>query len=393
MSYTLKGRFESRLAAAVLPFLAAVLLAVVVREWWPIELVGCMIAVGLLLDAAVYDRLLAYQPGWLALPLGVLELGLTIVLARLLSVGAPLLPALAIFAGTWLLTQVLTHAVLPIARLTYAEESGELGRGGRALALVAACAALATLGAAWSMQPPTYRLASGIHRGPLELTSAQRLVGEPGAIVEGGIVITGDDVQVRDVTVRGGEHGIEVDGADTVELERVTIEGASLDGINVRRSSVVIRDCVIRSRPGAYVQGIDISFGFDLAPSLVEGCSVTGGLEGIVVHFARVMVRSNSVSETELRAITMTEMSDGAVEENEVADALGVGIFCGDYSHCLVDGNRVSGVTADVESGDRTRDGVAIQSHYWAQITLGENAVHDSPSAVGSAVGGTIRGR
>jgi len=393
MSYTLKGRFESRLAAAVLPFLAAVLLAVVVREWWPIELVGCMIAVGLLLDAAVYDRLLAYQPGWLALPLGVLELGLTIVLARLLSVGAPLLPALAFFAGTWLLTQVLTHAVLPIARLTYAEESGELGRGGRALAIVAACAALATLGAAWSMQPPTYRLASGIHRGPLELTSAQRLVGEPGAIVEGGIVITGDDVQVRDVTVRGGEHGIEVDGADAVELERVTIEGASLDGINVRRSSVVIRDCVIRSRPGAYVQGIDISFGFDLAPSLVEGCSVTGGLEGIVVHFARVMVRSNSVSETELRAITMTEMSDGAVEENEVADALGVGIFCGDYSHCLVDGNRVSDVTADVESGDRTRDGVAIQSHYWAQITLGENAVHDSPSAVGSAVGGTIRGR
>ena len=243
------------------------------------------------------------------------------------------------------------------------------------------------------MQPPTYRLARGIHEGPLVLTSAQRLVGEPGAVVEGGIVITADDVEVRDVTVRGGEHGIHVDGADAVVLDGVRVEGAELDGINVRRSSVEIRDCEIRSRPNAYAQGIDISFGFDLAPSLVEGCSVQGGLEGIVVHFARVMVRDNRVSATELRAITMTEMSDGTVEENEVDEARGVGIFCGDYSHCLVDRNRVRDVTPDPTSDDRTRQGVAIQSHFWAQIRLGENTVHDSPQAVGACAGRHDRGQ
>ena len=41
-----------------------------------------MVGVGLALDVLVYDRALDYQPGWLALPLGALELGLVTALAR-----------------------------------------------------------------------------------------------------------------------------------------------------------------------------------------------------------------------------------------------------------------------------------------------------------------------
>ena len=77
-------------------------------------------------------------------------------------------------------------------------------------------------------------------------------------------MITADDVTVRGVTVSGGEYGIEVDGAESVELEDVVVEGAELDGINVRRGQVEIRDCLVRSLPAAFTQGIDISFGFDL---------------------------------------------------------------------------------------------------------------------------------
>ena len=62
-------------------------------------------------------------------------------------------------------------------------------------------------------------------------------------------MITADDVTVRNVTVRGGEYGIEVDSADSVELEDVVVEGAELDGIHVRRGQVEIRDCTIRSLP------------------------------------------------------------------------------------------------------------------------------------------------
>ena len=211
--------------------------------------------------------------------------------------------------------------------------------------------------------------------------------------MRGGILITADDVTVRDLTIRGGEYGIEVDGAESVELDNVVIEDAELDGINVRRGVVEIRDCTIRSLPGAYTQGIDISFSFDLAPSLVERCTVTGGREGIVTHFARVMVRHNRVTGTELRAITMTEMSMGSIEDNEVAEALGVGIFCGDYSECEIEDNSISGIAPDDASGDATRDGVAIQAHFGATARLDGNEISGSPGGIGAFVDGTIEHR
>ena len=222
------------------------------------------------------------------------------------------------------------------------------------------------------------------------LDHAQTVIGEPGAVVRGGILITADDVTVRNVTVRGGEYGIEVDGADSVELDDVVVEGAELDGINVRRSQVEIRDCTIRSLPAAYTQGIDISFGFDLHPSLVERCTVTGGREGIVTHFAMVTVRDNHISGTELRAITMTEMSMGMIEDNEVDGALGVGIFCGDYSECEIEDNTISNVKPDYESGDHTRLGVAIQAHYGAEAELEGNEVTGSPGGIAAFVDATI---
>jgi hypothetical protein len=390
VSYTLRGRLETRLAAAVLPFLVAAILSPLLHKWWPLELVGLMTAIGLVLDTAVYHRLLPYQPGWAALPLGALELALTIGAARVLELNAPLYPALALFAGTWLLQQLLSHAALPLLRLTWTEDGGELGRPGVALTAAAPAALLLVLGTAWAVEPPTVLLAAGVHQGPLVLDHAQTLVGRPGAVVRGGILITADDVTVRGLTVQGGEHGIEVDGAESVELEDVVVEGAELDGINVRRGQVEIRDCTIRSLPNAYVQGIDISFAFDLAPSLVERCTITGGLEGIVTHFARVLVRENRVSGTELRAITMTEMSMGTIEDNEVADALGVGIFCGDYSQCQIDDNSVSNVAPDRVSGDHTRQGVAIQAHFGAEAELDGNEVLRSPGGVAAFVDATI---
>ena len=390
MSYTLRGRIETRLAAAVLPFLVAAILAPLLHKWWPLELVGLMVAIGLILDTAVYHRLLPYQPGWAALPLGVLELGLTIGAARLLGLNALLYPALGLFAAAWLLQQLLAHAALPLLRLTWTEDGGELGRPGIALTAAAPAALLLVLGTAWAVEPPTVHLAAGVHQGPLVLDHAQTLVGRPGAVVRGGILITADDVTVRGVTVRGGEYGIEVDGAESVELHDVVVEGAELDGINVRRGQVEIHDCTIRSLPNAYVQGIDISFGFDLRPSLVEGCTVTGGLEGIVTHFAHAVVRDNRVSGTELRAITMTEMSMGTIEDNEVADALGVGIFCGDYSQCQIDENSVSNVAPDRVSGDLTRQGVAIQAHFGADAELKGNEIVRSPGGVAAFVDATI---
>ena len=122
MSYTLRGRIESRLAALLPVVAAACVLAVAEHRWWPVEAAALMVGVGLALDLQAYHRLLPYQPGWAALPLGLLELGLVLGLMRAAAVAAPIWQALALFAGGWLLAQALGNAGFPLLRLGYAED-------------------------------------------------------------------------------------------------------------------------------------------------------------------------------------------------------------------------------------------------------------------------------
>jgi hypothetical protein len=373
MSFTLRGRLETRLAATFAPLAAACVVALALKAWWPVELASIMVAVGVVLDVALYHRLLAYQPGWLALPLALLELGAVMGIALAVGVDAPREAALVFFAGAWLLAQVLVHAGFPLLRLSYGEDGGELGGTG-AVATVAVLAVLASAGCvAWATQPPTVRLGSGMHQGPLVLDHSQKLVGEAGAVVQGGIVVTSDDVTIRNVAVVGGQIGIEIDGAIDVTLEHVRVSGTSLDAIQARRASVTVHDCLIHSLVGDYSQGIDISFGFDLPPSEIEGCTILGGREGIVTHFAHVGIRENQVSGTTLRALGLTEMSMVVVEGNEVENSLGVGIYCGDYSECKIQDNVVGGTRPDMASGDRTRMGYAVVAHSGAKAELDDN--------------------
>jgi hypothetical protein len=390
MAYTLSGRLQSRLAASLVPLLVACVLSVALPAWWPLELAGLMIGIGLLLDASVYDRVLDYQPGWAAVPLGLLELALVMALAQLGSIGAPLAPALAFYAGSWLLAQVLAHAGFPLLRLSYGDDGGELGRlGGAAAAFTLAVFGTAG-GYAWSQLPPTVHLSAGIHQGPIVITRRQHLVGERGAVVRGGIVVRSDDVVVRDVATLGGEYGIEVDGARDVVLDRVKVVGATLDGIHVRRSRVTIRDCTIDS-PSGYTQGIDISFSADMGMSMVEGCTVVGGQQGIVVDSALVSIHGNRVSTTSYQAITMTEMSMGMIEQNEVAGAVGAGIACVDQSECMIADNRISGTRPDASTPDLARQsGYGIISDYKAEAELSDNELVGNARRVGVFAGAEI---
>jgi Right handed beta helix region len=195
---------------------------------------------------------------------------------------------------------------------------------------------------------------------------------------------------VRDVTVVGGDDGIDVEDATDVRLVRVRVSGAKLDQIHVRRSTVAIRDCVVDAGTSTYAQGIDIGFAFDLHPSMVTGCLVRGGREGIVSHFANVMIHANVVTDTSLRAITVTEMSMGMVEKNRVSDALGVGVFCGDHSECDIVKNHVVGTRPDTASGDLTRAGFGILAHYGGIAHVDGNVVTASPGGIAARVGGEL---
>jgi parallel beta-helix repeat protein len=146
----------------------------------------------------------------------------------------------------------------------------------------------------------------------------------------------------------------------------------------VRRGSVTVRDCVVDEPGGPYVQGIDISFSFDLEPSHVEGCTITGGQEGIVSNSARVLIKGNHVTQTTIRGISVNEMSTSTVEGNTVANAVGVGIFCSDYSHCHIERNLVARTRPDMEAGDGTRMGYAIVALFGAEAELEDNELQEN---------------
>ncbi len=377
MSYTLRGRLDSRLLSALGPAVAAAVLALVLHRWWPVEVAALMVGVGLVLDIVLYDRALDYQPGWAALPLGALELGIVMGLAYLTDVRAPVGYAIAFFIAAWAVAQVLGQVVYPWLRLSYGDDGGELGRPGASAGAAFAGLFLAAGAVAFATQPPVVTLAAGVHQGPIVITHSEVLRGEPGAVVRGGIVVRSSDVTIKNLTVLGGDNGIDVESARRVSIHGVRVVGAHLDGIHVRFAQVMIHDCAVVVS-GPFTQGIDISYSMNVGMSMVEDCDVSGGSEGIVTHSSMVMVSGNRVHGTRLRGITMSEMSMGEVSENTVSGALGVGVYCGDHSECTIRRNVVSGTRSD-GTDNLAQAGVGIEANYYAVAGLDENTLIGNP--------------
>ena len=81
----------------------------------------------------------------------------------------------------------------------------------------------------------------------------------------------------------------------------------------------------------------------------------------------------------------------GKVERNRVEDARGVGIFCGDYSHCEIADNSVSRMRRDETSADGMRAGYAIQAHFWAHAEVEDNRLEENAHDHGAFAGGRTR--
>jgi len=120
-----------------------------------------------------------------AVPIGLLELGAVLGCMRLAGIAAPLGQAVALFAGGWLLAQILGHAGFPLLRLGYAEEGGELGRLGTVTVLALAVGLAGAGATAYAQLPPVVHLAAASTQGPLVITRREVLVGAPGAVVRG----------------------------------------------------------------------------------------------------------------------------------------------------------------------------------------------------------------
>jgi hypothetical protein len=384
MSYTLKGRIESRLVAA----LPAVLLAVALHRWWAIELVALMLAIGLSLDVTVYHRALPYQPGWAALPLGALELALVYGGMRLFGIAAPLGGALLLYGVAWTSSVLLTNAVLARLRLEYAQSGGELGRTGVLTAGAVAVTLVCGLGAAYAVRPPTVHL-HGTVQGPLVIRHAQTVVG---GVVKGGIIIRADHVTLRHVTVVGGENGVDIEHADHVMLDHVRVVGNTLNGIKVLDAGVMIDHCSISAPAGPLVSGVLISYSMGRSMSMVSHCTISGTREGIATHSSMVDVTHNHVVDTTERGILLGEMSMDTASHNEVEGAKGIGIICMDHSMCEIEHNTIAGSKID-GTQNPTRHGVAIEAFFYAEAKVHHNTVVASPGGVQSFFNSTINER
>ena len=381
MSYTLTGRIQSRVVA----MLPALLLALALHRWWAIELVALMLAVGLLLDAGIYDRALSYQPAWLAVPLGVLELAIIYPAMRYLGIAAPLRLALLLYAVGWLSAQVFAHGLLPRLRLEYAEAGGEPGRAGALTAAAVVVVVVGGLGGAYAVRPPTVHL-HGTVQGPLVIRHAETLVG---GVVEGGIRIRADHVTLRNVTVVGGEYGVDIEHAQHVMLDHVRVLHFNLDAIRALDAGVMIDHCSVTAPSGPLTTGILISYSMGRPMSMVSNCTIVGVREGIATHSSMVDVMDNHVIGTTERAISLAEMSMDMASGNQVESARGIGIICLDHSVCEIKHNTITGAQVD-GTANPSRHGVAIESYFYSEAIVAHNTVIASPGGVQALDNSTI---
>jgi hypothetical protein len=310
---------------------------------------------------------------------------------RLAGIAAPLGQAVALFAGGWFLAQILGHAGFPLLRLGYAEEGGELGRLGTVTALALGVALAGAGATAYARLPPVVHLAAGVHQGPLVITRREVLVGAPGAVVRGGIVVRADGVTIKNVSVVGGENGITIDGYSGARLDGVSVSGAKLDGIHVRSASIHIRNCSIDMLGNEFGQGIDVSYTMGYGMNMIEGCHIVGGMEGIATHVSESEIADNTISRTQMHAIAMTEMSMGMISHNEVRGAHGVGIYCNDRSMCMVERNTVVDTTNESGRGDDSRRGFGILASFQSEADLRGNELAANPVPMGSVTNSLIR--
>jgi nitrous oxidase accessory protein len=236
------------------------------------------------------------------------------------------------------------------------------------------------LGAALQRATPgdTLILAPGIHPGPISIDLSVRLVGKPGAILEGAgvgtvLTLTADGIAVTGMTIRGS-------GADLAQDEAVILI--------VEAQGVTVEDCRVEARAfGIYLQaggghhilGNEVVGDTSLPVARrgngihlwnTEGNEIRGNRlidvrDGVYLSFAHDNVihrnqgdglrygihymysERNTLSENRFTGgtggIALMFSMRNRIENNETVDNRDFGILCQQIEHSHLGGNRVSG--------------------------------------------------
>jgi hypothetical protein len=216
-------------------------------------------------------------------------------------------------------------------------------------------------------------------RRSLTLIGPATILGGPDEPV---ITIVASGVSLSMLDVRGGETGVLVTRAARVNLEQLQVSGASQRGIDIAQSSAQIHRCRVSGLTSPFAWGIAIMNSGGQMPTTVQACRVEGAQEGIVSHVSAVFIHDNDVRQTTMRAIAVTEMSVGDVEQNRIEDVSGTGLYCGDRSICNLRANRVKGTSPEADSPMSWGKG------YGAVVLFGADAYMDGNSFMDTAMPG-----
>jgi hypothetical protein len=245
--------------------------------------------------------------------------------------------------------------------------------------------------------PPgsTVVLSGGAYEGPIVIDKPLTLRGTGVALVTAAlsdvaaIKVTSDHVVLEDLSVVGGDSGIIVRGVEDVLLRGVSVEGAELHGIEIVDASARIEDAFVGGLRNAMAQGIEIRNSDGRPDSVVTGSVIRGGQEGIVSHVSEVVVQDNLVEASTMRGIAITEMSDGIVSGNEIRDAVGSALYCGDMSRCQFEDNTSDMVAA---SGlGRSGEGWGLVVTYHAAASSKQDQVAGVAGRVFTSLGGRVQ--
>jgi len=164
---------------------------------------------------------------------------------------------------------------------------------------VAAADTLARAALAAAQPGDTVLLATGVHRGPLRITTPVTLRGEPGAVVDGGrrgsvIAIGASGTRVEDLTVRAsGREVLTIDAgihvlAGAVTLRRLGIHDVLYGVYGERADQLLVEDCRLEGRVDPLDEsgegnGVHLWYCRD---ARVNRCDVTRFLDGVYLSFA-----------------------------------------------------------------------------------------------------------
>ncbi|MGH2747808.1 MAG: right-handed parallel beta-helix repeat-containing protein [Actinomycetota bacterium] len=195
----------------------------------------------------------------------------------------------------------------------------------------------------------TVRLAPGVHRGPLTVDKTLTLIGEEGARIDApvdsdaALHVTARDVRISNLQVSGGWTGIDLDDAEGSVVKDVRVTGADLQGIRVYKASALVDSVSVSGLVDPHAQGIEVLSAPDV---VVRNSQVTGGKIGIVAHLSDSLFEDNRVSGTSMVGLMIREMGRGIARDNDVTNASGAGLYCGDMALCAFEHNRVERVSA-----------------------------------------------